>query len=222
MRPDLWPKGIIPYEIQPDMPNLQHVEEAIEHWNSSGVPVQLVPRAGQQDYVEFVMSEHCSSRKGRGGGRQEIRLSPACRTGVVLHEIGHATGLGHEHCRHDRDQFLEKIHLENIYPEALSNFLKQPDNGEMLGEYDFDSIMHYSQKAFSRNRGRTIMPKEELVPPGVLIGQRRQLSAGDIQRLVYLYGEGSENVTLPAARPAEETARGESMSQDSSPFIGTR
>lgn len=191
MREDLWPEGIVPYEIQPDLLCLQRVEEAVQRWNSAGVPVRLVPRKSQRDYVEFIAAEQCSSRKGRGGGRQEIRLSPDCRAGMVLHEIGHAVGLAHEHNRHDRDRYLEKICLENIYPEALSNFLLQPDNGDALGEYDFESIMHYSQMAFSRNRGRTIVPRKELVPPGIIIGQRRYLSAGDIRRLNYLYGEGN-------------------------------
>lgn len=191
MSDDLWSKGIMPYEIQPGLPCLQQVKEAIELWNSPEVPVRLVPRGEHHDdYVVFAAAEHCSSRKGRGGGRQEIRLSPGCRVGVVLHEIGHAAGLAHEHNRHDRDRYLEKICLENIHPEALSNF--QPDDDDTSGEYDFDSIMHYSQMAFSRNRGRTIVPKQELVPPGVLIGQRRRLSAGDVQRLQYLYSKAAE------------------------------
>ncbi|MCA1671804.1 MAG: hypothetical protein LC799_06230 [Actinobacteria bacterium] len=193
MRDDLWPNGIVPYEIKSDLPSFQQVKEAIERWNSSGVPVQLIPRGeDDKDYVVFVASDRCSSRKGRGGGGQEIQLSSGCRVGVVLHEIGHAVGLAHEHSRHDRDQYLEKVGLENIYPEALYNFLPQPDNGDVLGEYDFESIMHYSQMAFSRNRGRTIVPRGEHVPPGVLIGQRRKLSAGDIRRLRYLYGNGAE------------------------------
>lgn len=191
MRDDLWPRGTVPYVIHPDLLCHHHVEEAIELWNSPEIPVRLAPRGEyDDDYVIFVEAEHCSSRKGRGGGRQEIRLSPRCRVGVILHEIGHAVGLTHEHNRRDRDQYLEKICLENIYPEALYNF--QPDESAPFGDYDFESIMHYSQMAFSRNRGRTIVPKEECVPQGVLIGQRRYLSAGDIQRLQYLYSNGAE------------------------------
>ena len=192
MRDYLWPNGIVPYEIQPGLPSLQRVKEAIEFYNSLEVPVQLVPRGERDDdYVVFVKSERCSSRIGRARGPQEIKLSPGCRVGVVLHEIGHAVGLIHEHSRHDRDKYLE-IRWENIYPSALYNFQRQPDNGDYPGEYDFDSIMHYSQMASSRNRSRTIVPKEDPVRSGVLIGQRRKLSAGDIRRLQYLYGDGAE------------------------------
>lgn len=187
MRDDLWVGGVVPYQIQPGLPSLQQVTEAIKLWNSSDVPVQLERHEGQEDYVEFVAENYCSSRRGRVGGHQKITLSPDCSAGVVLHEIGHAVGLAHEHNRHDRDQYLERICLENIYPEALAYFQPRPNNGEKLGEYDFGSIMHYSQMAFSRNRGRTIVPRMDRVPNGALIGQRQKLSAGDIQRLRDLY-----------------------------------
>lgn len=187
MRDDLWAGGVVPYRIQPGLPSLQQVTAAIKLWNSSEVPVQLERYEGQEDYVEFVAESYCSSRRGCVGGHQKITLSPDCSAGVVLHEIGHAVGLAHEHNRHDRDQYLERICLENIYPEALAYFQPRPDEGDELGEYDFGSIMHYSQMAFSRNRGRTIVPMMDRVPSGALIGQRQKLSAGDIQRLRDLY-----------------------------------
>jgi len=201
MRDDLWADGIVPYKIEPGLLRMQQTEEAIEQWNSSGLPVELVKHEeGQDDYVEFVSAKRCSSEIGCSRGRQEITLSPDCRTGMVLHEIGHAVGLMHEHSRHDRDQCLERICLENIYPAALGNFKQQPDNGDRLGAYDFKSIMHYSQIAFSHNCSRTIMPRAACVPSDALIGQRRELSAGDIQRLQYLYGEDARSMETPAPR----------------------
>jgi hypothetical protein len=183
----LWPGGIVPYMIGEGQPGIEHLLGAIEQWNRSGTPVRLVRRSAEADYVEFVSAGRCASKRGRTGGRQEITLTPSCRPGVILHEIGHAVGLMHEHNRPDRDKYLERIVLENIYPAVLSNFQTRPEHGEELLEYDFGSIMHYSQLAFSRNRGVTVVPRQELVPEGVLIGQRRELSQLDVQRLRSMY-----------------------------------
>lgn len=198
MREDLWPGGIVPYELPPDLPCRRQVEQAIEQWNSSGVPVILVPREGQEDYVEFVAAQQCESSTGRVGGRQEIRLSPGCRVGVVLHELGHTAGMQHEHTRPDRDKYLT-VRWENIYPDSLANFQIRPHHPAELAEYDFASIMHYSQMAFSRNRGTTIVPRPEFASSAVLIGQRRELSAGDIACLRRMY-DRTERGGAPCAR----------------------
>jgi len=186
----LWPEGVGPYTITGGPRVIERLYEAIDQWNGSRTPVRLVQRGDEPDYVDFVSGTRCSSKRGRAGGRQEISLTPYCRRGVVLHEIGHAVGLLHEHNRPDRDRYVERIALENIYPEAISNFQVRPDDGVEPLEYDFGSIMHYSQMAFSRNRGRTLVPRQGLVPEGVLIGQRQGLSDGDVQRLRWLYRDG--------------------------------
>lgn len=188
MSEGLWPAGTVPYKICPELPGRHRAEESIMEWNSLDLLVQLVPHNGRDaDFVEFVAAEQCSASTGRLGGRQEIRLTPGCRPGMVLHEICHTVGLRHEHTRPDRDDYVT-VHLENIHPESLFNFQKQPKNGEILDNYDFASIMHYSQMAFSRNRRPTIVPNVGAVRSGVLVGQRRQLSDGDIARLRRLYG----------------------------------
>ncbi|GAB0093343.1 hypothetical protein DMENIID0001_084320 [Sergentomyia squamirostris] len=49
--------------------------------------------------------------------------------------------------------------------------------------YDYGSILHYSDKAFSMNGRRTIVPKKA----GVVIGQRKGLSNLDFRRLNRMY-----------------------------------
>ena len=90
-------------------------------------------------------------------------------------------GLWHEQSREDRDEYVT-IHYENIEAGYEHNFNQHIADGEDVGDYDYDSIMHYPRWAFSTN-GDTITP-----PPGVTIGQRQRLSDGDIAAVVYMYG----------------------------------
>jgi hypothetical protein len=187
MDPVLWPDGVVPYELAPGLPSRPQVEQAIRQWNETpGMPVHLRPHEEEKDHVVFVDGPRCSSHRGVTGGPQVIMLTAGCRPGVVLHEIGHAVGLQHEHNRSDRRQFLRRIALENVYPAAVSNFVSRADPEP--GEYDFESIMHYSQMAFSQNRAPTIEPiPEKVTPSDALIGQRQRLSAGDVARLRMMY-----------------------------------
>src|SRR5207244_444519 len=79
----------------------------------------------------------------------------------LLHELGHAFGLIHEHQRADRDGFVE-VHYENLAPgffglDKLVNFM--PQNGLVRTPYDFLSVMHYSRNAGSKNGKDTIVPR---------------------------------------------------------------
>jgi len=54
-------------------------------------------------------------------------------------------------------------------------------------QYDYDSVMHYSKYAFTKNGNPTLMPTH---PPTAQIGQRNGLSSMDILRINKLYGCG--------------------------------
>lgn len=90
------------------------------------------------------------------------------------------------HSHIDRDRFVE-IKWANIKPDTRDNFDKV--NPRLFGnfgtEYDLNSVMHYSAKAFSKNGRETITPKDPKFR-GV-IGQRKELSVGDAARINNMY-----------------------------------
>lgn len=116
------------------------------------------------------------------GGKQNITLSSQCPVGTVIHEIGHALGLWNEQSNEDRNHHL-KIHEENMQDGKLHNFNQRISDGDDYGSHDFDSIMHYGNKAFSKNGEPTITT----IPSGKIIGQRKALSKGDVSTIHKMY-----------------------------------
>ena len=174
---ELWPGGIIPYTIDPDLTN-PHIPAAIRHWEEN-TPIRLVQRTNQPNWVLFNKSEgRCSASVGMIGGEQNINLHDRCSLGTVIHEIGHAAGLWHEQQRNDRDR--------HIFVDPHLPWYNHPLGSGALdsGPYDYGSAMHYS-----------CIETMVTIPPGILCGSG-PLSAGDIDGVKRLYGETPAETTI--------------------------
>ena len=167
-----WTDGIVPYQIASNLPKQERVRDAISHWQET-TSIRFVKRTSSNqrqypNYVYFQPGNGCSSSLGMIGGKQAITLGDGCSRGNTIHEIGHALGLWHEQGREDRDQHI-RIHWENIKPNRQNQFNQHITDGDDQGFYDYDSIMHYGAKAFTKNEKPTITT----IPPGRSIGQRK-------------------------------------------------
>ncbi|WP_052333967.1 M12 family metallopeptidase [Neolewinella persica] len=185
-----WPGGVIPYHIPANHPAKATIEAAIQEVIDQ-TNLCLTPRHNHENYVHFIAQQGCSSHIGMTGGRQNIDITTSCGKGSVIHEILHAAGVYHEQCRSDRDDYIT-VHFENIIAGYENNFIKyQAGTINNHGTYDYGSIMHYPEKAFTKNGGATIRIKTPPAAPGTIIGQRLSLSQGDIAGINDLYPNAS-------------------------------
>lgn len=207
-----WPGGVVPYEIDPALPDQARVTDAIAMVEQATAGVNLVPRNGEADYVRFVVSDGCSSEIGRIGGRQDINLGPDCSTGNAAHEILHALGMYHEHTRCDRDAFVEVL-SDNIESGKEHNFTKQCDDASDIGAYDEGSIMHYGTHFFSSNGQPTL---RSLRGRDADMGQRTALGATDTETINALYGANNVAPTAVIAALAASYPEGSSVAFDGS------
>ena len=134
-----------------------------------------------------------------------MRLGPRCTYFSIVHEIGHAVGLGHEHQRRDRNDFI--MLAVDLRTSSL-NYAYTPTLGLSEGPYDYRSVMHYGP--FMESATGSAVQVIETIPPGMSIkavhhaGEGAALSAGDIDGVNRLYGETSQLTTVQTNPPGLE------------------
>ena len=185
----LWDNGIVPYVLSSSLnQRAQNVIQSAMEFYRDNTCIGFVQRTSEPDYIHFFPGGGCYSYIGNiRRGRQDISIGSGCEfEGIVQHEIFHALGRWHEQSRPDRNTYI-RILTDNISPNQVSNFervsLDVADTQNL--QYDFLSIMHYGQTAFSNNGQRTI----ETIDPAFqnVIGQRQGMSVTDINHVKLLY-----------------------------------
>jgi len=94
----------------------------LDRWINGIIPEKTATSyANAENYLMFEASNSCASYVGMRGGEQQLWISESCGVGSIIHEIGHAVGLFHEHTRNDRDNYI-RVQLENIVSGKEFNF----------------------------------------------------------------------------------------------------
>ncbi|XP_045760976.1 seminal metalloprotease 1-like isoform X3 [Maniola jurtina] len=199
-----WPNNEVIYFIQPDHFNSAQVE-AIQTGMADLARASCVKFRpyvkGDKDAVVIQGSRRgCFSQVGYQGGYQVMNLfrrhpvGRGCfRHGTVVHELLHTLGFYHMQSSPDRDDYIDVL-WENIIKPSRHNFRKY--NSLAVSDfgvgYDYDSVLHYSRKAFSSNGLDTLIPKKL----GAVIGQRIGLSDKDEQKLNIMYCNANPDLLI--------------------------
>ncbi|XP_068597908.1 high choriolytic enzyme 1-like [Brachionichthys hirsutus] len=178
---------MVPFTLSSDFTSSDKakINKAMQVYHDSTC-IRFFPRQKESDYISIENKGGCYSHLGRVGGKQLLSLKKTgcLAQGVIQHELNHALGFQHEQCRSDRDTHI-RINWNNIKSGKTHNFDKHPTDN-LNTPYDYNSIMHYGRWAFSINRrSETITP---IPNRSVYIGQRRDMSFWDIDRVNLLYG----------------------------------
>ncbi|KXJ72215.1 hypothetical protein RP20_CCG018582 [Aedes albopictus] len=185
-----WTDATVPYYIHDedftDEEELVILKALKEYHNKTCIKFRPYHKTDTNYVVFRSNASGCWSSVGMQSEGQIVNLqSPGCiKHGVVVHELLHALGFFHQQSAANRDDYV-KILWENIEPGHEHNFNKYNDSvvTSYGVEYDYGSVMHYSGKAFSKNKEPTI----EALQPNVTLGQRNGLSEKDVTKLEQMY-----------------------------------
>ncbi|XP_078734695.1 uncharacterized protein LOC144948870 [Lampetra fluviatilis] len=149
-KPVEWPKHqdgnvYIPYNISIafGFSDKRAIEQAFQEFRNKTC-IRFTPRTQEKNYINFQALDGNWSFLGKKEGAQSLSLEPGKVTkGTVLHELMHALGFQHEHCRSDRDRYI-KINEDNV-KEGEQRQFQLLDTADCELPYDYISITHYGR-----------------------------------------------------------------------------
>ncbi len=196
-----WPNGIVPYVFDTSFTSQYRDSMLAAMAELEAVSrIDFVIRGSESDYIYIQLADVNNSAVGRQGGKQLVNIFNWNKRFIMVHELMHSLGFWHEQTRPSRDQFVT-IQFDSIKFESRHNFDIHSDAGEW-GYYDFASIMHYPECAFSicdcdttsstcccenSGQGRTIIVKPEYSQYQSVIGNRDSLSNLDTLSVMFAY-----------------------------------
>jgi len=181
--PRKWTNGVVPYAFRPSSlpgqiapvggPLFVQFARVLRGWQKAA-DLSFEYENGSTDYINVsatLLDGVNFSWIGRSGGEQPLFLNN-WEDNLIMHEVGHALGLTHEHQRSDRDNFVN-VWWWNALPLTQINFIKVGDSDNRT-TYDYYSIMHYDLKAYALGWPKgleTLNPKNAMFKP--IIGNQR-------------------------------------------------
>jgi len=198
---NLWPGGIVHYQIDAAVTqvNRDRLRIAMDELQTFA-NVTFVPRTTQTAHIYVQNSTVNNSFVGRIGGSQIVNLFNFDYRYIIIHELMHALGTWHEQNRSDRDTFVT-INLANVCQTCCGGSCNFAFNVQAVavpvGTYDFQSIMHYDQYAFSTNGQPTIQAKPAYAAFQSQMGNLSFMSVGDKSGIVSRYGAPVDDVFEP-------------------------
>lgn len=194
-----WYKCVIPYTFNDSFTDFE--KESIKKYmnkitdaskiNPNDAGIIFIPKTNEIEFITFNKTSDdlkCGdSNIGKRLGTSVINLTSNCITEQnVIHELLHSLGFNHEQQRKDRDSYV-KINYDNILDDRKIQFdiTTNVVSNEIIlkTDYDYNSIMQYPSKAFSKNNKETIEP----IKNADITFSNKELSSVDKKRLQMYY-----------------------------------
>ena len=186
-----WPHGKITYTYSQNFPfeERMYIDLCMLEWErETNVDFEYCHNCETEFYVLVIVkdknADNPASMSTVGYCSEPTIIFGQLTRSVVIHELGHAIGLLHEHQRPDRDSYI-KIQYKNIDKDSFYCFEKRPKE-EFLYDYtkfpyDYNSIMHYYNYSFSKN-GKLVIVSPQ--PTGNYLPSKT-----DILKVIDIYGK---------------------------------